>query len=211
MRLLIFLTIGLIACNQNNQPKLVSETNTKNSSINDTLESNEINTNTDLDTSKYDISIYNKYISEPLKSILDYKLPDWYLIRPENWDNLWFQYYKSESKLVNYISGDFNCDTRQDYALLLSNGNNEIAVWAIISKDNTYQAIKIHELGLLKTPIQNGLELIPKGTIDYLDLDSEEFKVLKISCDAIQIMYFESAAVAYYWQNGKFESVQTAD
>lgn len=133
------------------------------------------------------------------------------MLNPDNWDILWFQEYRTENGLVNYISGDFNCDTKQDYALLLANANNELAVWVIQSNNDDYQFEKIHVLGQIHTPVSLGIELIPKGKLDYINLDVEESKTINLNCPGIQIAHFERAAVTYFWNNGKFESVQTAD
>lgn len=51
---------------------------------------------------------------------MEQKLPHWHLMNPNSWENFWFKQYQKDSSLVNYITADFNCDEKMDYALLLA-------------------------------------------------------------------------------------------
>ncbi|WP_158827192.1 hypothetical protein [Mucilaginibacter lacusdianchii] len=113
--------------------------------------------------------------------------------------------------LVNYVSADFNGDHKLDYALILEDTKNDFAVWVLQSEGSAYQAIRLHEIEGATLPIDMGLELVPKGELDYIDLDADDTKTITLKYQALQVSFFERAAATYYWQNGKYKSVTTGD
>lgn len=160
----------------------------------------------------FDSTIYDQYLPAHLKSYLSANLQGWELPDPAEWDALWFQTYKSTNSLVNFISGDFNCDAQKDYALLLSNKrDSSLAVWIVHSGNNGFKGIKLDEYGNPDNHIQLGLELVEAGDLNYIDPDVDEPKSIKLEYPAIQVVYFEKAATTYYWDKDKYSSVQTGD
>lgn len=160
----------------------------------------------------YDLKVYDEYLPAHLKSYINKNLPQWKLPDPSEWDNLWFQSYKSPNSLVNYIRGDFNCDQKEDYGLLLSDKTNSIAAWIIHSDENGYSGVKLEDIGTFDNHIQVGLELVEAGDLNYIDPDIEdEPKPIRLKCPAVQVVYFEKGAATYYWDNGKYNSVITGD
>jgi len=159
----------------------------------------------------YSDDIYRKYIPAPVFELLDQQLPDWKLPSPNTWEKFWFQEYKRDSSLINYTSGDFNGDDRPDYALILVNADKEFTVWVLQSEQGRYKAIKLHETTGLTLPIDMGLELTPKGELNYIDLDNDNPKPIQLKHPAITVAFFERAAQTYYWKDGKYESVTTGD
>lgn len=160
----------------------------------------------------YDSTIYDQYLPSDLKSYLAATLQDWKLPTPSEWDALWFQTYRSTNSLVNFISGDFNCDAQNDHALLLSSkSDSSLAVWIIHSGNNGLTSIKLEEYGKPDNHIQLGLELVEAGDLNYIDPDVDEPKSIKMKCLGIQVVYFEKAAITYYWDKDKYSSVQTGD
>jgi hypothetical protein len=161
--------------------------------------------------SSQDSSFYSKYIPQPVLTLMEEKLPHWQLINPSKWDSFWFKQYQKDSSLVNYVPADFDCDGKEDYALLLANPKGEAAVWVLQSVGTSYQPFKLQDVETSENPIDVGIELIPKGKLDYIDLDDENTKSMRLKCPAIQMLFFERGAVTYYWDKNKFKSVQTGD
>jgi len=205
----IILLIGLLACAQKNPTADVPVIDTSNRELTK-LNEKQVIPPKDLLTS-YDSTIYGQYVPEVILSIIREKLPNWHLIAPNYWDNFWFHEYKKHNSLVSFIKGDFNCDKKDDYVLMLVDKNEEIAVWIIQTNGINYKNVLLHEFSQLEKPIEYGIEFVPKGKLDYIDLDIEEAGTIDIQCPGIQVMHFESAAVTYFWENGKYSSVQTAD
>lgn len=154
--------------------------------------------------------VYNKYISPTVLSLITQKLPEWRLPAPSSWEVYWDQ-YKKDSTLVNYVSSDFNGDLKPDYAFILKNSKKIFAVWVLQSKGKNYQAIKLYQLTQDQLPLEIGIELLPKGDLNYLNLEQDKFGHVKLRNSAIQVVFFEQAAEAYYWEKDKYRSVTTGD
>lgn len=162
----------------------------------------------------YDSIIYKQYISQGTMDLINQKLPDWYLVAPNNWDQFWFKEYKKDRSLVNYMAGDFNCDQKQDYALVLADRKNELAVWVLQSDGKDYKSIKLHDLGKTGIPLEVGIEIVPEGNLNYIVVDEDDedgVKSIELECPGIQVMFFEKSAVTYYWKNEKYHELQTGD
>jgi len=159
-----------------------------------------------------DNKVYTDYISKSVIQQLKEKLPDWKLPEPAQWEDFWFKEYKKDGVLVNYISSDFNCDNKSDYAFLLQNQRNkQYAVWVVQSNDDEINVINLHEFGKAEFPLQFGIELIPKGPLSYIDFENDDPKPINLKCPGVQVVFFEKGAEAYYWKNNKYESVTTGD
>ena len=159
----------------------------------------------------FDSTIYAKYIDSPAIALMHKYLPEWNFPPPGAWDKIWFNEYKKEGFLVNYIYADFNGDGKTDLAFLLKN-KKKYAVWVLQSRDDKYGAIKLINIGQLRgTTINIGIELCPKGELDYIDLENDNTKPIDLKNPAITIQEFETMAQTYYWEDGKYKSVTTGD
>ena len=160
----------------------------------------------------YKSAIYKSYLSPAVFKLLQEYLPEWKLPEPNSWDKFWFDQYKKETVLVNYISADFNGDHKKDYCLILKNSKNDYAVWVLQSNKKNYLPIKIFQAKNTELPITMGLELVSKGKLNYLNLDNDgPPKTIDLQNAAIQVVFFEASAELYYWKNGKYLSVTTGD
>ena len=209
MKKLVILIVGIIACRQEEPAAKAPASGTDNKEFIKTTLAKVAPPGNSIDYN--DSTIYKEYIPEAILNVIKQKLPEWHLLKPADWEMSWFNEYKKKSSLVSYCTADFNCDGKDDYAIMLGNNKNEITVWIIQSDNNNYKTVRLDELGQIRSPIQFGIDTIPKGKLDYIDLDVENVKTINIKCPAVQVVYFESAAVAYYWEKGKYQSVQTAD
>jgi hypothetical protein len=95
----------------------------------------------------------------------------------------------------------------------LENDNHEYAVWVFQSSPTNYSPIKLSEnFKQNGYPISVGIELIPKGELGYLNFDDGPFpEPIKLKCNAINVMHFETSSQAFYWNKNKYESVPTSD
>jgi len=159
----------------------------------------------------YDSTVYDKYVDPSVRVLMQKYLPGWHFPAPGLWDRLWFTEYNKEGFLVDYIYADFNGDGKTDYAFLLMN-KKKYAVWVLQSVDSDYKPIKLLTIGDLKEATINiGIELCPKGQLDYLNLENDNTKPIDLKNPAITIQEFESMAETYYWEDGKYKSVTTGD
>jgi hypothetical protein len=164
------------------------------------------------DNKQYSRDIYEQYIEPKLKIYLDKEFNGWTLLTPNRWDTVWFNQYKSESTLVNYISGDFDCNHQKDFALLFHKADDEISAYAFLSSGNSIKAVKLMDLGKdTGEQIEFGIELLPPGKYNNMDPESEEAPSVRINCNAVQILSFEKGAETFYWDNGKVKSIMTGD
>jgi hypothetical protein len=161
----------------------------------------------------YTEAVYKDYIPEAVYAMLEEKLPGWRLPSPDSWEKYWFHAYKKDNALVDYVNGNFNGDSKPDYALLLENEQHVFIVWVLQSDGNDYKAIQLLELSEATLPLDIGLELIDKGKLSYLSMDegADDIKTLDLRYQAIQISNFEASAETYYWKDGKYQSVTTGD
>jgi hypothetical protein len=160
----------------------------------------------------YPNAVYKLYLSPIVLKLVQQRLPKWKLPEPSTWDKFWFTNYKKQNTLVNYIAADFNGDRKNDYCLILKNKQNIFAVWVLQSDKKDYLPIKLYETSSKTLPIEIGLELIPKGKLNYIDFDNDKTpKPIDLHNPAIQVVFFETSAQTYYWKNGKYLSVTTGD
>ena len=155
--------------------------------------------------------VYKKYIPDSILQLVATRLPEWKLPLPDSWERFWFKEYKKDTVLVNYISADFNGDGRKDYAFILNDAKREFATWVLQSKNGDYELIKLNSIKTVNGKTDMGLQIIPKGKLNYIDFDSDNDKYVMLKFPAIQVEFFEQSAETYYWQNGKYKSVTTGD
>jgi hypothetical protein len=160
----------------------------------------------------YDSIVYKKYIDTSVFRLLHNHLPEWKLPSPPVWDKFWFNEYKKNGYLVNYTYADFNGDNKTDYAFILDS-NKVFAVWILQSSGNKYKAVKLQDLGGPTETIDVGIDLVPKGKLDYIDLDNDNDnpKPINLKHPALTVESFERAAETYYWEGGQYKSVTTGD
>ena len=140
----------------------------------------------------YTSDIYKAYITQAVYALLEEKLPGWKLPSPDTWEKYWFHAYKKSNALVDYVNGDFNGDSKPDYALLLENEQHAFIVWVLQSDGINYKAIELTELTDVTMPLNRGIKLIDTGELNYLSMDegAEDIKRIDLKHQAIQVSYF---------------------
>jgi hypothetical protein len=201
------LVLGLFSCGQ-----AVTTADTKTI---DTIQTAKNTSTSSTGTSKndqYSSNIYERYIDPQLKNYLNKEFKGWTLPAPNRWDTVWLNQYKSDSTLVNYISGDFDCNQQMDFALLFQKVNGDIVAYAFLSTDNSFKATQLINFGKdTEEQIEFGLELLSPGKYNYMDPESDSVPSVKINCNAVQILNFEKGAETFYWEKGKVKSIMTGD
>src|SRR3982751_3466374 len=132
------LVLGLFSCGQ-----AVTTADTKTI---DTIQTAKNTSTSGAGTSKndqYSSNIYEQYIDPQLKNYLNKEFKGWTLPAPNRWDTVWLNQYKSDSTLVNYISGDFDCNQQMDFALLFQKVNGDIVACAFLSSGNSFKATQL--------------------------------------------------------------------
>ena len=151
-------------------------------------------------------------IDSQLKVYLDTAFNGWTFPSPERWDSVWFNQYKNNGNLVNYVKGDFDCNKKTDYALLFKRGDARLVAYAFLWADKAFKKFELIDFGKDTTKlIDYGLEIIPSGKINYMDPESDDAPFVMAKCQAVQVLSFEKGAETFYWEEGKFKSVPTGD
>lgn len=187
-----FLAIGLFSCGQTTiTDKKVNSDTTHN-------ESREISKQLALDSQ--------------LEEYLDTAFNGWTLPSPNRWDTLWFNQYKNNGNVVNYVKGDFDCNKKSDYVLLFKRGDGNLVVYAFISDDKSFKKFELFDFGKdISGQIEYGLELMPPGKITYMDPESDDAPFVLVKCNAVQVSSFEKGGETFYWEKGELRSVSTGD
>lgn len=172
--------------------------------------------NTAFDTiHRFDYTVYEKVVSKKALNILKRTLPNWRLPDPTSFEALWFNYYKKDDFLLDYIHGDFNCDTQQDYVFILENlATKELAAWVLQSDGSEHKATLLEILKRGEPHITTSLELVDRG-VKIQDFDARNAvntnKIVTLPCEAITIQYQEGTSRIYYWNKDKFERITASD
>ena len=195
--ILIVVTCFLISCNNSkNEP---NTTEIKKDSV--------ITTDS---TEPAAVLIYTRYVPVNLLQHLSASLPEWSIPDPSAWEKRWWDYYKTNVTLVNYMPGDFNCDGAKDYAMVLTNRNNNVAAWAFLAKGNSFENKKLDEFQNISGQI--GCGLMPLHAGKHGDLNNEDVNYrVDVKCPGITLVFFEKAARSYYLEKGKVKWIQSGD
>jgi hypothetical protein len=205
--LIALLILELFSCGE-----VATTADTKTIDTTQSVKETTINYTSTSENKQYNKDIYERYIDPRLKNYLDNEFKEWTLPAPSRWDTVWFNQYKSDSTLVNYISGDFDCNQQKDFVLLFQKANGELSAYAFLSSGNSIKAVKLMDLGInTGEQIEFGVELLPPGKYNYMDPESEDAPSVKINCNAVQVLSFEKGAETFYWEKGKLKSIMTGD
>jgi hypothetical protein len=143
-----------------------------------------------------------------LSSDLTFPLPDgWRLPTVQEADN-WYR--KGTDKFLSAVS-DFNGDNRQDIARLLIRKDDSIVGLLVLVSDKSDDS-KL--FSLVTTDIQSGIKGVGVETVKpgsytiacgkgHWNCREDEFPILEIPLEGINLFIFESAASYYYWDQEK--------
>ena len=146
-------------------------------------------------------------IPENLANFLDDQYGMW-----EIYDNSKLNKYPYPfKKSVNYIEGDFNCDNKIDYAMMLERYVENDTLGILISVhsmlNGEFQLFELEKRNNRFGP-EEILILVQKGTEDY-SYDTDD--VFNYSCDAILFYYYECCGQSYVFNDSNYVKIQTVD
>ncbi len=144
-----------------------------------------------------------KLIPNNVSEYIKTKLSGWQIATPESWDDSSFNKYRSDSSQINYISGDFNCDKKIDYALILKDSADNFSAFTILSFDDNYYHQELENNGNTKSgKLDFGLVLLPPGAIEH-----SEGPPTITECAAIQKIYTNRGSKKIYYWDKKGRSI----
>lgn len=187
-----------------------------NSVIKDTANIEKLSSFTKKESPTYSMDdIYQTYINPQLQDYLKKKHPTWSVPDRSKWYPQLFNKYKTDRSLVNYISEDFDCNGKKDYALLLDKGGGVLAVVAFLSTGTSFTTVELTENinygGHAAEKIEFALTLYKPGKYNTSDPDiAIEARHINLKCYAIGIGLFEELFEGYndvfYWDKKELKS-----
>lgn len=145
-----------------------------------------------------------------VEAFIKSSLKDWSIPAASTWDPKWFNKYKKGENTVYSVQADLDGNGQKDGAYILEDTEKQFAVWAFLRNDDTYKPVKIYAIQRLKDkPLHVGLGVLPPGS--YADINSADLHKVTTQKPAIHVLFFETASKAYYYENGKFQLIQTGD
>lgn len=162
--------------------------------------------------------IYTKYINTQLLSYLRQEHPGWTVPNQNMWYPKLFNKYKTDSSLVNYISGDFNCDGNEDYALIIDKGSQSLAAIAFLADGKSFKTVQLTQLiprEAEKFDFTFKLYKQGKYNISDPDLTPTDLKYVNLKCPAVGIGSFnelyDGGDEVFYWVNNELRSCMIGD
>jgi hypothetical protein len=164
-----------------------------------------------------------KFINKELLLYLKEKHSNWSIPNQFQWYPQLFARYKTDSSLVSYISGDFDCNGQKDYALIVEKENGVPAVVSFLRMDSTFKTVELGNISKTMTPTVSTdisqrdkyevmLTLYKPGRYDIIDPDlgPSNPTFVKLKCNAVGITPFrelyEEGSEVIYWENNKLRS-----
>ncbi len=157
--------------------------------------------------------IYLRYISKELLSHIEKEHPTWSVPGQNLWYPRLFNKYKTNSSLVNFNQGDFDCNGKTDYALILYKGKNQFAAVAFLRMDAGFKTVELTEI---RSPecekFDFALTLYKPGRYDIADPDlgPSDAKYVNLACSGVGVGMFkelyEGGDDVYYWEGDQLRS-----
>ena len=154
----------------------------------------------------------NKSLPDQIKASLDTQFPGWIFV-----DNYYiFDVLDGELTQKEYpfdpnlISGDFDGDNHQDYAIQITNPDQSDStdlVLAFLWRPGGYKQFLLESMQHF-SPTDEYLWLSRKGTHGY---NAESEDSLVFPCDAVTIEIWEKASTSYLYSHGEFTRIVTGD
>jgi len=143
------------------------------------------------------------------KGLLDQRFPDWrpkYLSDLSGYDKkLWLETHPKECPGI--AVGHFEQPDRAGYAVLLVPKSGHTASKIIVlSKGSDEYAVRLLDHAEGST---SGLVISkePHGTYSEFG----DTKSVRLKLDGVNVEWLEKSSVLYYWEHGKYRSIQTSD
>lgn len=151
-------------------------------------------------------------VSADINQYLQAAMPGWSVPESSEWEKYWYDRYKKDRNTVYRVEEDFDGNGQSDYAFILKDTAGKYAVWAFLGNVGNYIPHRIYDITRLPgQKLHVGLDRLKAGTYD--DLNTAEAVPAKVKTEhpAVHIIFFETAAKAYYWKDSTFHLIQTGD
>lgn len=156
--------------------------------------------------------IYQKYVSKELQSYLEKEHPTWSVPNENRWYPKLFNKYKTDSSLVNYISGDFDCNGKRDEIMIVDKGKNVLSVVAFLRVNDSFKTVELTEIGSPGEKIEFVLTLYKPGRYNIVDpdLSPSDSKIANFTCNGAGIGKFkelyDGGNDVFYWNQNQLRS-----
>jgi hypothetical protein len=143
------------------------------------------------------------------KALLDQRFPDWrpkYLSDLSGYDKkLWLETHPKECPGI--VVGHFEQPDRVGYAVLLvpKSGHTASKIM-VLSKGSDEYAVRLLDHAEGST---SGLVISKEPHVTYSEFG--ETKSVRLKLDGVNVEWLEKSSVLYYWEHGKYRSIQTSD
>jgi hypothetical protein len=186
------------ACTGNNTPEEQTATDTT------------ISIPPDTDTS-VENSPSQSFSGPDIDQYIQTSMPGWTVPEASTWEKYWYDRYEKGKNTVYRVQEDFDGNGQTDYAFILKDNRDKYAVWAFLQNDTSYTTHRIYDITRSNRKLHVGLGVLEAGTYD--DLNTTDTALAKVQTEhpAIHVIFFETAARAYYWKDGRFHLIQTGD
>jgi hypothetical protein len=211
-KLAIIFIVGLASC-------IEVDNNVDNKNTKDTLSEQIMKAVDSSDGRKYSMDdVYQKYLPATLINYIQKEHPTWSFPNENMWYPQLFKKYKTDSTLVNCISGDFDGNRNKDWALIIDQGNGILSAVAFLYEGSTYKAVQLTQIpDAGKEKIDYVLTLYKSGqyAISDPDLSPTDPNIVNLKYPAIGIGHFkelyEGGNDVFYWDEKKLKSCLIED
>lgn len=183
---------------------------------NNTTEEQTLTDSSALETPADDTGLVNRrpqnHSGADINQFISDSMPGWSAPGKSEWEKYWYDRYQKGKDTIYRVQSDFDGNGQQDYAFILKDSAANYAVWAFMRKDSTYSPHRVYDITRLPNrKLHVGLSVLKAGT--YNDLNTIDTVPAKVQTEhpAIHVIFFETAAKAYYWKDGAFHLIQTGD
>lgn len=146
-----------------------------------------------------------------IETYLQSQMPQWKVPEASEWEPYWYKRYNKGTNRVYRTQADFDGNAQTDYAYILKNDGGQYAVWAFLKANDTYTAKKVYDITKFADKVHVGLDTLKAGSYHDLNSTGSVPAAVQTEHPAIHVIFFETAAKAYYWKNGAFHIIQTGD
>lgn len=112
---------------------------------------------------------------------------------------------KNDPEFPYIAKGDYDCDGIRDIAALVTDSSNSKSMIVFLLKEGK-------EMRWWTEDVKGGaIANLPKTEVTGFGEDIDEEKKVKMPCDGVNVVWFESASYVVYWNGSKFDRIGTSD
>ena len=138
-------------------------------------------------------AVYENYLPQNLKEYISTNYPEWSLPERYRWHPNLFKKYMRDTTLAPIVSGDFNCDGKKDYALLMDRNKKGLTLMLFLAHEQSFLGQILTQNLVHEVPkIEYVLSVVAPGVYKTIDPDREaETQSVRLQCTSIGIGLFK--------------------